>query len=113
MANNKKIQKSLELAQIILEEGKRKFNKRNYVEVRYKGELGSYFIFEHRLVLIANGVIIPEGYQVHHIDGNKANNDISNLQVVSHEEHVAMHQEMDRLKTWFRKHQDSRELVTV
>ena len=30
-------------------------------------------------------------YQVHHIDGNKINNDIDNLQIVTREEHEAIH----------------------
>lgn len=28
---------------------------------------------------------------VHHIDGNKLNNDISNLQLVTRKEHIAIH----------------------
>lgn len=31
---------------------------------------------------------------VHHIDGNKANNDISNLEIVSRSEHIKMHPEI-------------------
>ena len=26
---------------------------------------------------------VPDGYQIHHIDGNKTNNDIKNLQLVT------------------------------
>lgn len=39
-----------------------------------------------------NGMIIlkPQ-YQVHHIDGNHDNNDVSNLQVVTKSEHTAIH----------------------
>lgn len=39
-----------------------------------------------------NGTI-PKGYQIHHIDHNKDNNDISNLRLVSREEHNKIHRE--------------------
>ena len=34
---------------------------------------------------------IPEGYHIHHRDGNKGNNDIENLAVVSHSKHTTYH----------------------
>lgn len=34
---------------------------------------------------------IPEGYNVHHIDGNKLNNDISNLELIHHNKHAQLH----------------------
>jgi len=34
---------------------------------------------------------IPSGYHIHHIDGNPYNNDISNLQCISPEEHADIH----------------------
>jgi endogenous inhibitor of DNA gyrase (YacG/DUF329 family) len=34
---------------------------------------------------------IPAGYVVHHKDGNKANNDVSNLQMLSRDEHSKIH----------------------
>lgn len=34
---------------------------------------------------------IPKGYHIHHIDGNPFNNDISNLQCLSPEEHSKIH----------------------
>ena len=38
---------------------------------------------EHDLVWEKHYGAIPAGYQIHHKDGNKQNNDISNLQLVS------------------------------
>lgn len=37
---------------------------------------------------------IPKGYEIHHIDGDKSNNDISNLQLVTSEEHHKIHNEL-------------------
>jgi hypothetical protein len=38
-----------------------------------------------------HGIKIPKGMHIHHIDGNKNNNDISNLQMVTPEEHCRIH----------------------
>jgi len=45
----------------------------------------------HRLVWSKYNGKIPEGYHIHHIDGNKLNNDISNLQLISSSEHSKLH----------------------
>lgn len=34
---------------------------------------------------------IPEGYHIHHKDHNRDNNDISNLELMSQEEHLSLH----------------------
>lgn len=36
---------------------------------------------------------IPKGYEIHHIDGDRKNNDISNLVALSHEDHIKMHKQ--------------------
>ncbi|UAK16115.1 HNH endonuclease signature motif containing protein [Sporolactobacillus terrae] len=56
------------------------------------GHYGSRYLFisseyVHRLVAEAWISKIPEGYEVHHIDGNKENNRTSNLKIVSRSEH--------------------------
>jgi hypothetical protein len=38
----------------------------------------------------ANGPI-PDGYQIHHIDGDKQNNDLANLTIVTPTEHKRIH----------------------
>jgi ribonucleotide reductase alpha subunit len=43
---------------------------------------------EHRLVFESYYGKIPEGYDIHHIDGNTYNNDIDNLECLSHEDHA-------------------------
>lgn len=38
-----------------------------------------------------HGIKIPKGYHIHHIDGNKDNNNISNLEMLSPDEHAEKH----------------------
>ena len=46
----------------------------------------------HRWVVKNSGQPLNFYHHVHHIDGNKLNNDISNLQVVTPEEHERIHE---------------------
>ena len=41
---------------------------------------------------------VPEGYHIHHIDGNHENNHIDNLTIMTAEEHYAWHWKHDRDK---------------
>ena len=45
----------------------------------------------HRLVYEAFIGEIPKGYEIHHIDGNKENNEISNLAPVTRGQHMRLH----------------------
>ena len=45
----------------------------------------------HRMVYIHYNGEIPKGYCIHHKDGNKGNNDISNLECVKRSEHSHYH----------------------
>jgi predicted nucleic acid-binding Zn ribbon protein len=49
------------------------------------------YSYLHRDVWIFHGGAIPDGYQVHHKDGNPANNHIDNLECVTPKEHSARH----------------------
>lgn len=44
-----------------------------------------------RFLLLLNGVSLEKDDDVHHIDGNPLNNDLSNLKVLKHGEHQRMH----------------------
>lgn len=48
----------------------------------------------HRYVWEKYNGVIPNGYDVHHIDRNKGNNDISNLQLLPRKEHLKLHGEL-------------------
>lgn len=45
----------------------------------------------HRMVFIKHYGEIKRGYHIHHIDGNKDNNEIENLICLSHTEHQKLH----------------------
>lgn len=47
----------------------------------------------HRFVWLCERGEIPKGYQIHHIDGDKGNNDISNLELLTTSEHMKLHGE--------------------
>lgn len=49
-------------------------------------------VYEHQLVMENHiGRYIKKGEVVHHIDGNKSNNDISNLLLLTNSDHVKLH----------------------
>lgn len=48
-----------------------------------------------RIWEIANNKKIPSGYEIHHIDGNRKNNDPNNLKLVSIEEHLEIHKQQE------------------
>lgn len=66
--------------------------------------VGHTTILMHKYVWEFYNGKIPKGYEVHHIDGNRANNDISNLQLLSSAEHKKLHSEMlsDEIREWRR-----------
>lgn len=62
------------------------------------------FVMEHRLVYESYYGKIPDGYDVHHIDGDTYNNDIDNLECLSHSDHskiTALEQPNDHMMTGY------------
>lgn len=49
------------------------------------------YVLEHRLVLHEAGVSVLEGHHVHHINEDKTDNRLENLEVVTVREHVLHH----------------------
>lgn len=59
-------------------------------EIRSKGKKRS--ILRSRLVYLAGtGKPIPDGFEIHHIDGNRYNDSFSNLVAVSRVDHSKLH----------------------
>lgn len=54
----------------------------------YNSHLRKYL---HQMVWITEMGPIPKGYEIHHTDFNRENNDISNLQCITREEHRKLH----------------------
>lgn len=56
-------------------------------------------VYEHDLVMEKHiGRFLDDGEVVHHIDGNKENNDISNLMLLTNSEHGKLHGKLRRMK---------------
>ena len=55
---------------------------------------------------------IPKGFRVHHVDGDKSNNDISNLALLPHEAHVKLHAK-NRSPETLKKLQDNCERIRL
>lgn len=63
-----------------------------------------FTLYMHRYVWEYYNTRIPDGYEVHHKDFNRANNDISNLQLLTVEEHRKIHAYLltDEQRAWRR-----------
>lgn len=74
-----------------IDETHQKFNGIVYGKSKNKG--GHYFkiILLHRAIWTYYYGEIPAGYDVHHIDGDKDNNDISNLTIMTKSDHLRLH----------------------
>lgn len=74
---------------IIEFDGKRfvKDKKHGYYHTHY----GKTTKLLHRVVWESYNGKIPKGFHIHHKDGNKDNNDISNLEMISAREHLSNH----------------------
>lgn len=59
-----------------------------YVIAKYNGYKQRHL---HQYIWMTVNGDIPEGYQIHHIDGDKSNNSIYNLTLIEQSKHIAIH----------------------
>jgi len=59
----------------------------------YTGRVGQRYVFEHNVVMCeALGITeMPAGFVVHHVDGDKTNNNINNLALLTISAHARLH----------------------
>lgn len=62
-------------------------NKEGYRMIR----LGNKYIYEHIFVWKRNKGNIPQGFIIHHLNGNRQDNRIENLACMSNSEHMKLH----------------------
>lgn len=63
-------------------------NDDGYVTVKLSKDGDDKRVFVHRIVYEAFAGAIPDGYEINHIDFDRTNNNIENLEVVSHTENI-------------------------
>lgn len=80
--------KYIELGGLIYRRLKLATNQFGYKFVRLPDINGKHTLYIHRLVYRTFVDVIPSNMEINHIDHNKSNNSISNLELVSHSENV-------------------------
>lgn len=78
-------------------------NHHGYLQIISKEE-GNYSKTVHRLVFLDYYGSIPAGSHIHHRDGNKLNNNIDNLQLLSQSEHRRLHTKGKNNPMYGKKH---------
>lgn len=57
-----------------------------------------YMKSEHRVIWERQNGKIPKGFEIHHINGNKKDNRIENLECLSRKEHILKHYKPNRIR---------------
>lgn len=53
--------------------------------------MSDHYVAEHRMVVHDAGIEVPPGHHVHHLNGDKADNRLENLEVIDEAEHHRRH----------------------
>lgn len=82
--------------------GGRNIRSNGYVEIYAPAHPNANvrkYVYEHQLVMEQHiGRPLRPGEVVHHIDGDKTNNDIKNLMLLSNEDHAKLHMYLRKIK---------------
>lgn len=82
--------------------GGKRTTAKGYIQVLQKGHPRadpSGYVMEHIYVWeTETGIKVPDGFVVHHLDGNKRNNDISNLCLMKNGAHSSYHNRLRHLR---------------
>lgn len=63
-----------------------RFSKNGYIEIKIP--VHNKYVLKHRWVWESHNGPIPKGCQIHFLDGNRTNCDISNLEMITHAENA-------------------------
>jgi hypothetical protein len=76
-----------------------------YVQISGPCLAPSYKAYEHRYIWEQKFGSIPAGYEIHHIDGNRQNNYIENLEMIHRSKHHARDRVVrESMQRFLRKH---------
>lgn len=71
-----------------------RINKAGYIKIY----INKKYVLKHRYIWEKHNGIIPEGMVIHHIDENRTNNNIDNLQIMESGIHSTLHHKGKRCK---------------
>lgn len=74
--------------------GQNKNNKGYWIATDEQG------LYAHRWVWMQHHGKIPEGFHIHHKDGNKSNNSIENLQLMGESQHKRLHWKENKVNSY-------------
>jgi NUMOD4 motif. len=93
---------------------KENLNSAGYLRVLlYNDENEQKQVLVHRLVYLAHGGAIPKGMQINHMDEDKTNNQIQNLEIVTPQQNVLYGTANERRKASVKKSWLQRRKVAV
>lgn len=81
----------------IIDERRRKFNGIIFYESKREGRYFTAVPLHKAVYMYAYGEI-PDGYEIHHIDFDPTNNEIENLILLTHTEHMKIHAKINSSK---------------
>jgi len=73
-------------------------HSRGYIASSLLHEGKKYTVLQHHIIYLSKYKYIPEWYQIHHKDGNKINNCISNLELLHISDHLKQSHKEGRMR---------------